>query len=102
MSNFTKLNAWQIKNVYGAGIAGKSMRRVSLKTYANLAERGSNKKSETAYHGTATSTTISSRHSTTTDNPSCQDSGYAETLIAFLPTMSVASNKIKTQPTKGK
>lgn len=102
MPNFYKLSGWQIKSVYGAGGAGRFTRRARPKTYAHLVAHASNRKSVTAYHGTAASTSTLSHLSTRTVTKSCQGYAHAGTVTACRLTMSVASNKLNKQPTKGK
>ena len=102
MYNFYKLGAWQIKSVYGAGGAGRFTPHARLKTYALLAGHASNKKSVTAYRGTAASTSTLLHLSTRTAMKLCQGYAHAGTVTACRLTMSDASNKLNKQPTKGK
>ena len=102
MYNFYKLGAWQIKSVYGAVGAGRFTLRARRKTYALLAGHASNKKSVTAYRGTAASTSTLLHLSTRTATKSCQGYGHAGTATTCRLTMSDASNKLNKQPTKGK
>ena len=102
MYNFYKLTPWQIKSVYGAGGAGRFTPHARLKTYALLAGHASNKKSVTAYRGTAASTSTLLHLSTRTAMKLCQGYAHAGIVTACRLTMSDASNKLNKQPTKGK
>jgi hypothetical protein len=102
MPNFYKLTPWLIKSVYGAGGAGRFTPHARHKTYALRAGHASNKKSVTAYRGTAASTSTLLHLSTRTATKSCQGYAHAGNAIASIATMSDVSNKLQTQPTKGK
>ena len=102
MYNFYKLSGWQIKSVYGAVGAGKFTRPARRKTYALRAGHASNKKSVTAYRGTAALTSTLLHLSTRTATKLCQGYAHAGTVTACRLTMSDASNKLNKQPTKGK
>lgn len=96
------LSEWQIKSVYGAGGAGRFTLHAKRKTYASLAGHASNRKSATAYHGTAASKLTLLHQSTRTATRLCQGHAHAGNAIVSIATMSVASNKLNKQPTKGK
>jgi hypothetical protein len=100
MPNFTKLNTWQIKSVYGAVGAGRFTLRARPKKCASRAGHASNKKSGTAYLGTVPTTSTWLHLSTRTASKSCPADALAETPIVFPLTMSDPTNRIKQQPTK--
>jgi hypothetical protein len=102
MYNFYRLGAWQIKSVYGAGGAGRFTLRAKPKTYVSRAGHASNRKSATAYRGMAALTSTLSHQSTRTATRLCQGYAHAGNATVSIATMSVASNKLNKQPTKGK
>ena len=101
MPNFTKLNAWQIKSVYGAVGAGRFTLRARPKKCVSHAGHVSNRKSATAYRGTDLMTSTWLHLSTRTASKLCPADALAETPIVFPRTMSDPTNRIKQQPTKG-
>ena len=100
MPNFTKLNAWQIKSVYGAVGAGRFTLPARPKKCVSHAGHVSNRKSGTAYLGTDLMTSTWLHLSTRTASKLCRADALAETPIVFQRTMSDPTNRIKQQPTK--
>jgi hypothetical protein len=91
----------QNKRALGAASSSKSIAPEEITTRVLAAEQGSNKRSGTAYPGTATSPKIWLRRWMKTETKFYLAYGLAGILIAsMVRTLSESRNKINEQPTK--
>ena len=101
MPKVTRLATWQNRFASGAGLCFRSIRRAKATTPASAAEHASNKKSESAYLGTADSRRTLLRQSMRTETKFYLAFGLAGIAIAsMVRTLSEASPKLKSKPTE--